>query len=191
MHIKIAITGASCTGKTTLAHELMRDTRINHVITSVINVDARTILKQLGFQSMDLMNREELKSFQLNYYEKKKQIEKGLNDFLAERSFVDVAAFWLIRDTFEQGIDEQNRLIIPCQTESQKYDLHIFLPFGIIPFESDGYRSEDIELHTKVSAQMKSFLVEWNLMFVEIDTDDLHLRVDQVVTEILALVNQK
>lgn len=139
---------------------------------------------------MDLMNREELISFQLGYYEKKKQLEKGLNNFLSERSFVDIAAFWLIRDTFDQGISEQNKLVIPCHKESQKYDLHVFLPFGIIPFVSDGYRSEDIELHTKVSVQIKNFLNEWELKFVEITTDDLGLRVEKVVAEILALVNK-
>ena len=104
----------------------MKDTRLNQVITSVVNVDARTILNQLGYHSMDLMNREELKSFQLSYYEKKKQLEKGLNNFLSERSFVDVAAFWLIRDTFDQGNCEQNKMIIPCQKESLKYNLHVF-----------------------------------------------------------------
>lgn len=185
--MKIALTGSTSTGKTTLANELMKDFRIKEKLEIVLNADARSIIRELGCKSMDLMTREQNREFQMLYFIKKKKMENNLDDFLVERSFVDIAAYWLIRDTYDLNIDEQNKLLLPCYEESKKYDLHIYLPFGLIPFEDDGYRPSNIEFNKKICRQTKKFLTEWNLKYIEIKTDDLKQRTDIVTKEILKL----
>lgn len=185
--MKVAITGSTSTGKTTLANELMKDFRIKERLEIVLNADARSIIRELGCRSMDIMTREQNREFQILYFKKKKKMENNLENFLVERSFVDVAAYWLIRDTYDLGIEEQDKLIFPCYEESKKYDLHIYLPFGLIPFEDDGYRPSNIEFNKEICRQTKKFLTEWNLNYIEIKTGDLEQRINIVTKEILKL----
>ena len=175
--MKIALTGASSTGKTTVAEHLFRETDFRKLVSQLIQVDARKLLRTMGFRSMDTMSRQELRRFQIEYFNLKHKTEKGQQDFLVERSFVDVAAYWLQRDTFDLSIDEQNRLLIPSKRESRKYDIHFYFPFGLIQFQADGYRSKQIEVHKKIDRQIEFFLDEWNIEHIILTSTDIEERV--------------
>jgi len=185
--LRIAITGSSSTGKTTLVKALLKHDQFNLKIKSFLNVDARSLLGKMGFQSMDLMNREQLKIFQLEYFKNKREVELGNDDYITDRSFVDVAAYWKQRDTLDQPTIEQDRLIAPCREEASKYNLHIYLPFGLFKFESDGYRSDDNDLHNRIDAQIKLYLKCWELRYITLNTADIQERVEISLRAIEAL----
>ncbi len=161
--MKIAFTGVSSTGKTTLAEELFKDRGIKSVLYEHLTVDARAILKNMGHKSMDKMTKEQLQKFQLLYLNKKILLEKGKECFLVERSFVDIAAYWIERDSIGAPSDVTNLLLEKCRNQSKKYDLHVYFPFGVIPFEEDGYRSENMESHFRVDARILQLLTQWQL----------------------------
>src|SRR5207245_4214852 len=112
------------------ANRLMNMPEFRHVIPRFVTVDGRAILDRMGFRSMDRMRRDELRLFQEIYFETKIKTEHGLDSFLTDRSFVDVASYWFCRDTFDLPADEQMRLIVPCREASKRYDVHFYFPFG-------------------------------------------------------------
>lgn len=161
--MKVAFTGASSTGKTTLARALFVDKGIKRVLCEHLSVNARTILNEMGHKSMDKMTKAQLQKFQLLYLDRKLLLEKDKGSFLVERSFVDIAAYWIERDSTEAPNNITELLIEECKNQSKNYDLHVYFPFGVIPFEEDGYRSLDMESHYKVGARILKLLSQWNL----------------------------
>jgi nicotinamide riboside kinase len=161
--MKIAFTGASSTGKTTLAKALFNDRVIRRVLCEHLSVDARTILNDMGHKSMDKMSKSQLQKFQLLYLDRKLILEKDKENFLVERSFVDIAAYWIERDSTEAPNNTTELLIKECKNQSKKYDLHVYFPFGVIDFEEDGYRSLDMESHFNIDARIIKLLNQWKL----------------------------
>src|SRR4051812_17933176 len=108
--MRIAFTGTSSTGKTTLARELMRVPEFANVVGTFLTEDARALLRELAHKSMDTMSRDELRRFQEEYFQRKAKKEQGAGSFLVDRSFVDVAAYWLVRDTVDLPPNVQEKL---------------------------------------------------------------------------------
>ena len=90
----------------------------------------------------------------------------------------------LERDAFDLSRTIQDLLTAQCRQRARKYDLHIYLPFGVIPFHSDGYRSEDILLHRRIDVRIKNLLKEWDIRFIELATPNHQERVDLVMRKI-------
>ncbi|NUQ77828.1 MAG: AAA family ATPase [Polyangiaceae bacterium] len=165
--MKIAFTGTSSTGKTTLVRSLMKAPDFTKHVSRFLTADARALLEELGFHSMDSMSRDQLRTFQLRYFSRKQQIEQNQDHYVTDRSFVDVAAYWVQRDTLEIPA-ERNRLVLPCLGEAKKYDIHFYIPYGSIDFEPDGYRSNDLRFHQRIDRQILEFLKEWQLPYIQI-----------------------
>lgn len=187
--MRIALCGSSSTGKTALANELMNIPTINDILKRRLNVDARLLLRSMGFMNMDEMTEEETRLFQCAYYFKKKLLECNAEDFLTERSFVDIAAFWLIRDARSCSCNLHKWFADLCFSEAVKYDMHIFIPFGLIPFQPDGYRSTDLKVHKLISSQIETLLISWNINYIKITTADLSERIKVAVSSIASLIN--
>jgi len=179
--MKIALTGTSSTGKTTLAKALLKEKSFYKYVTKFLSADARSILDKKGFHSMDRMTKQDIIEFQREYVSTKSEMENLEDNFITDRSFVDCASYWLIRDTFDMDASIQNTLISECYIQALKYDLHIYLPFGIIPFESDGYRSENIDIHERIDEQINSFLIEWHIKYLTLGMDSLEERIRTVI----------
>lgn len=177
--MKITLTGSSSTGKTTLSKALMANAFFASTVRAFVTTDARRILTEMGHTSMDLMKKEETRIFQLKYFEKKANLESELADFLTDRSFVDVAAYWVVRDS-EPG-EERDNFVRECRKQSSHYDVHFYLPTGVIPFESDGYRSEDMSFHKKIDLTIKGILDDWRIPYVTLGVSDLDQRVQRVL----------
>lgn len=184
--MKIALTGTSSTGKSTLAKALLEDKRFRKYACKLIKVDARKIIESYKCKNIDDMTRKQLQEFEINYFKEKKALESKQYNFIAERSFVDIAAFWVVRDTYDLAIEIQNKLVEPCRVESRNYDLTVYLPFGVIPFEADGYRSVDLKFHSKIDNIISTYLKEWNINHITLGFADLDKRVDTVITTLLA-----
>ena len=182
--MKISLTGSSSTGKTTLAMGLMSSEKFKKIVSKFIYVDGRNILKQMGCQHMDKMSREQQKKFQLEYYKKKLELEENQDNYLTDRSFVDIAAYWLVRDTYDQSSQEQNLLLKPCKNLALKYDYTFYLPTGIIDFEKDGYRPERPEFNELVDNKIRNFLKEWKINYYTIKDKSLTKRLNFILKTI-------
>lgn len=84
------------------------------------------------------MTREQTIHFQKIYFKRKKLIEVKEENFIVDRSFVDVASYWLVREC-DNNLEIANELINEAKILSKSYDLHFYFPYGLISFEDDGY----------------------------------------------------
>ena len=185
--MRIALTGASSTGKTTLAGSLMREPWFRQHVDDFLTTNARGLLERMGHKSMDRMRRDELRQFQRGYLLLKQQMEEGRNRYLTDRSFVDVAAYWLRRDATELAPELRAELVEVCRVAARRYDLHVYCPFGAVEFEPDGYRSDDVRSHGEIGEQIASLLSEWGIKFITLDTADHEERIARVLAEVRAL----
>ena len=179
--MRIAFTGSSSTGKTTLAREVMRIPEFEVLVGRFLTEDARALLREMGHTSMDEMSREDLRSFQRRYYDQKSENEKRFESFLVDRSFVDVAAYWLVRDAFDLEPKDRDALVLSCEAGARLYDLHFYFPIGSIPFISDGYRSERIDFHERIDAAIRDLCIQWRITLIPIASPNLKQRIEQVV----------
>jgi nicotinamide riboside kinase len=178
--MKIAFTGASSTGKTTLANLLMKKSEFVSTVPLFLTADARKILDEMGFRSMDQMSQAQTRAFQMRYYNIKKSIESCQNHFLTDRSFVDVAAYWIERDVSREDCGS-DQLESECFAEAKKYDIHFYFPIGEIQFESDGYRSDNLEFHSRIDRRIQSYLNLWGIRFIQISSNSLDDRLERVM----------
>lgn len=189
--MKIAFTGSSSTGKTTLARQLMENEQFVGVVGEFVTEDARSLLQSLGHSSMDNMSRDELRRFQLRYLEQKLANETNRRKFLVDRSYVDVAAYWLVRDSFDLPIERQESFANRCRELAGSYDLHVHFPFGVIPFASDGFRSESVDFHRRIADKIHELLNSWGISFISIESNDLPQRMQQVVSRVAELARDR
>lgn len=161
--MKIAITGASSTGKTTLARELC--TGLPRYMQ--LNVDARRLLTSHGERNVAEMSSAKYREFQLEYITQKINIETSGQDFITERSFVDCCAYWDFHCAKDSTPTENLRVHEVCEEWSRKYDFHIYLPFGQSPFELDGYRNPSRAYHTDIGKAILSLLQQWGLRYLD------------------------
>jgi nicotinamide riboside kinase len=185
--MKIAFTGSSGTGKTRLANELKKLEQFQSKFTQFITVDARKILTEQGNKSVDEMIPQELESFQLKYFAHKTKAEKGKDNYLTDRSFIDLAAYWIVQVAPYVSLSKTNDYIQKCCYEAQKYNIHFYFPYGIIEFESDGYRSESAKFHKDVDDQIRKLLNKNKLKTVNINDVDINERKRKVIDNILKL----
>jgi hypothetical protein len=162
--VKIAFTGASSTGKTTVARHIL-STGLLPSITRTLNIDGRSLLRDAGHESIDAMTKQELRAFQILYLHKKDELERNQENYLTERSFVDVASYWLSRDDPSDESGRSQWMLSRCQDFAGRYDVHVFFPWGAVNFEADGYRSELAEGHRRFSEQALILLRKWKVPY--------------------------
>lgn len=182
---RIAITGASSVGKTTLARALMNDQWFRDVVPVLIPEGARSLLRSMGHTSFDGLARSELLDFQRRFFAWKQAEESRYESYLVDRSFVDVAALWLERDTFDLPQEVQNEMAIPCRQLASRYSLLVHVSPEAIEFEYDGERESDLDLHARVAARIARSLVEWELPYITVASPSLDARVEAVKEHIL------
>jgi len=186
--MKIAFTGTSSTGKTTLIKELFKNDEFESYNLNFSTTDARLLLDNMGAKQMDLMTDTQRMTFQKLYFRKKKEQELEKDNFIVDRSFVDVASYWLVRECKNDiSLANENNLLIQSKEFSTRYDIHFYFPYGIIPFEADGYRSENDKQRQEIGIQIYTFLNEWNLKYISLDTENLSERVKIVIETLQGL----
>jgi nicotinamide riboside kinase len=180
MQMKISLTGCSSTGKTTLARTLMQQPKFRCCASRFLSVDGRQILDDMQVKSMDKMSREQQRRYQMEYFNKKMSIEVQQHDFITDRSFVDVAAYWTVRDTFDKSKDDQDVLVAPCRKFARLYDFTFYLPYGVIAFEDDGYRPESTEFNQMIDRKIRYFLRKWDIRYCVLNMAPLSQRIAAV-----------
>lgn len=182
--MRIAFTGTSSTGKTTIADRLMADARFTPRAPKFVTADARAMLRAQGHASMDAMSRQELLAFQYGYLRHKLVSEAGVDGYLTDRSFVDVAAYWLERDSFGVDEAESHQFVAQCEAAARRYDLHVYFPVGVIAFQDDGYRSRNLQFHARIDARITGLLADWGIDAMVLRSADIDERVEEVVARL-------
>ncbi|ADU61437.1 MAG: ATP-binding protein [Pseudodesulfovibrio sp.] len=156
--MKIALTGPSSTGKTTLMNDLLDCSSMSQIDASCARVDIRSLLRNLGLRADGKgCNKEQMRKMQWAILEEKQRVEKTLDSLVTDRSYLDLAAHWLHRDGTD---DEETKVYVNQCVElaSANYDWHIYLPLGRIPFVPDGERPEDMGFQLAVNTSIEQLL---------------------------------
>lgn len=183
--MRIAICGAGSTGKTTLSKKLLDEPLIKQLNLKSIDVDARRIIDAMHHMNIDNMTCEERIAFQREYAATKIALEENETDYITQRSFVDIAAYWVVRDAVNETIQFKQEMIDLCRKWAMRYDKHIFIPFGQIPIEFDGYRSLDTAQYYAVSEKIEWYLNEWKIGYHRISSANLCQRIESAKAYIL------
>jgi len=166
--MKIAFTGASSTGKTSLAKALHEKIARLEYIT----VDARNIIDSLKHSNIDNLNQKE-------WLDQKNNQEKNKNFFITDRTYIDAIAYMENRNIYDEI------LLDSCLTKMREYDFIFYLPLGrIIAFQNDGYRSKNEDENKNVDVIIQRLLNDNKIFNYRIDISDFDKSLDYVLSTI-------
>jgi nicotinamide riboside kinase len=170
--MRIAFTGASSTGKTTLAKA------INEKIPELeyITVDARKIINELNHINIDNLSEKEFLLFQKEWLSQKITQECKKKNFITDRTYIDAIAY------IENKNIDNELLLNTCLSRMKDYDLIFYLPFGRIPFQNDGYRSKNYDEYKNVDAIIQRLLNEQNIPFHIVNIADFDESLNYVIS---------
>jgi predicted ATPase len=184
--MRVALTGASCTGKTTLLNDLLETALFKERGIKPIQLDNRRILSGMDLRADGVgAERGRRREFQWKLLSEKKKLEINKFAYITDRSTVDMAAYWMVRDA-EGAIDsEGEEYIAECKAFALQFDLHVHLPFGAIPFKADGQRPQDENFNKLTCETVLCFLDEWKLNYISLTQISLLARTNAVISSLL------
>tara|TARA_R110001583_G_scaffold195128_3_gene369579 strand:- start:13911 stop:14474 length:564 start_codon:yes stop_codon:yes gene_type:complete len=181
--MRIALTGASSTGKTTLLGDLLDSVFFKDRKIDKSQIDIRRMAIDLGVNAGGTENQDlSLREFQWRVLEAKRKSEYGLKLYITDRSTVDMATYWLVRESPNEIDDEGVKYIDACRNYAAIFDLHIHLPFGAIPFMNDGERPSSVNFNRQTCLQVQKFLNEWKVPHITINETGREERVNEVIS---------
>jgi nicotinamide riboside kinase len=144
--LRIGITGASCTGKTTLTSSLAKNLEM-----AVAKECAREAASAVGIGDSNQVCAANAIEFQRLVFELKVRTEQELQPcYVSDRTVIDCAAFWLYREVKGVlGAPPSRRRnyfrAVEEYLEQKPYDVLFFIEHGAFPWRDDGFRIEDQE----------------------------------------------
>ncbi|RYA23127.1 hypothetical protein CRU96_09635 [Malaciobacter halophilus] len=168
--MKIAFTGASSTGKTTLAKAIEEKLLIKY-----INVDSRKIIDDLNHSNIDNLNEQEFLEFQKIWLSEKLINESSTDKFITDRTYIDAIAYMCNRNI--NNFELFNNYI----KNMDVYDLIFYLPTGRIPFLDDGYRTKDEEANKNVDNLILELLEKNSIKYYKVDISDFASSLEYIV----------
>lgn len=181
--MRIAFTGASSTGKTTLSNHILGDARLAAAMGPFVTTDARRLLRELGYENIDSMGLDDRIRFQFAYLERKLALESGHESFFTDRSFVDLAAYWL--QYTGRTLADGDEYVARCRSEVGRYGAHFYFPSELLPLKADGWRATETGSREKTDGHIRAILDAWGVPAIALNELDLDLRRDRVA-EVLA-----
>jgi len=163
--MKIAFTGSSSTGKTTLAKLL----ETKKIVQNYITTNNRELMKEYNIKNIDEFSKDNYVLFQKDIINNKKIIESKYNTFVTDRTYIDTIAYLLSKDCLN------NTLYLECIDNMSIYDIVFYIPFGKIEFENDGFRSNNEDMNSLVDRYIRETLDKANIKYYtvnEISIDD-------------------
>lgn len=168
--MKIAFTGSSSTGKTTLATALCDIGCVKYFI----NIDSRKIIEKHNTKNIDDFTSENYLAFQREWVDTKKKSEEHFNDYITDRSYIDAIAYMKCKNMVDQT------LIGVALQEMKKYDFVFYLPFGKIAFEDDGYRSRNNSFNAMVDEKILELLDYYSIEHYKVEASSLEQRIQYI-----------
>lgn len=143
--MRIALSGSAGTGKTTLGHALAESLDLPFVEEGM----RERIGAGLAPATLTAEAYEDL--IESLWDEQREREDSHANGFVADRSPIDFAAFWLHYGSLHdrQRTDRRMRAWLE---ELSCYDRIVLLPWGVLPLEDDGVRSTDRWLQFRFQA---------------------------------------
>ncbi len=142
---RIAISGSAGVGKSTLARRLAQDLGLPY-----LGEGMREYLERTG-TDLHTLGHEGVRDLVLTLWDERRDAEaRAAAGFVADRSSIDYAAFWLyyrFPTLADQTADRFAEWLAP-----HRYDHHFVLPWGVLPLVDDGVRTTDrwTQLHVQL-----------------------------------------
>ncbi|MBU0598723.1 ATP-binding protein [Patescibacteria group bacterium] len=157
--MKLALTGAQSTGKTTLAKELSKLFNL-----PLITEQSRTVIKQFNVTAPKYLKEEELPDFQWKLFASQIIEEQSKKNFISDRCPTCFAAYASQFCKDETFIKEYAQKIENYLLLVKPYDLIIYVP-PMFPIEDDGIRSSSEEVQHKTDLLIQHFLEMWKTKY--------------------------
>jgi nicotinamide riboside kinase len=180
---RVALSGCGGSGKSTLATALSLDLGWSRVAEGV-----RDYLKKNKIDGLRKLSAEETMKMQWELLNKKIETEKSLEQFVADRSTADNVAYalrWCAWDVPEKEVRDYVKEAFAHAYNT--YDLIIHLPWGAIPLEGDGIRSDKKMYQYEIDASIRGLLMKWEIPHYICKSITVKDRVD----ECLHIMNKK
>lgn len=132
--LRIALSGSAGTGKTTLGRKLAGELGVPFVEEGM----RRRI--ESGFRPHGYGAREWAALIRDLWDEQRAAEDAAVGGFVADRSSLDFAAFWLHYGLHED-VDETEQFVNEMREHALRYDRIVLLPWGALPLVDDGVRS--------------------------------------------------
>lgn len=184
--MRIALTGSSSTGKTTLLEDLMGTSFFQDNEYISVQIDTRSILNEMCLRADSAgCTPEEMRKFQWRILEEKQAKEAKAASFITDRSYLDLAAYWLAR---VNKIDQETASYLnACIAAAARYTTHIYLPLGRIPFKNDGFRPANPSFLQKVSDEIYTQLQTNYFKYLSLAENDRKTSTDLVLAHLNSL----
>jgi len=186
--MKIALAGSAGTGRTTIAKRIA--SAINYIPLTNL---AKSLLKTEGFKYGTEETVEEFlatPSKQLKLFQLKQEKENELENFITDRSWIDLAAYCI------QGMQnctnfDISSFIEDCRIEVEKYDAIIHIPWGRQPLQPNGTRTINPWFQFMIDSIICRLADQWKLQMIEIDNSLTNMDAVQEILTSIKCINPK
>lgn len=149
---RIALSGSAGAGKTRLGRALSAELGLPFIEEGMrARLESGLDLHELGFEgwralSWELWNEQR---------EREDAALRSAGGFVADRSSIDFAAFWLHYGLFEEA-PETERYLEVMRSAAERYERVLLFPWGVLPPEADGVRSTNPWLQLRFQSIVES-----------------------------------
>lgn len=181
--MRIAITGAQGTGKTTLTERLAEELNI-----PVIPECSREVARKLGIAHLSQLSVDGFARFGKLCLETQLQQERSYTSFVSDRSTLDSAVYWL---KWLEGVrppGETAAFLNKARENMSNYNYLFYLPLEFSP-AWDGFRSTDQAYQQEVDACFQKLFKGWGVQYHPL-TGSLEKRLSSAL-EVLAAGESK
>ena len=173
--MRLALVGSASTGKTTLVKAIGDRFKIK-----VIPEFAREIIAEMGKLSPKDLTPEESYYFENEIITRKIRMERRYKTFIADRSTADNAIYYL-KFCSRHYDDKANQQYVKKAVNHLKiYDKIIVLPWNVIPYEEDGFRSGDKYYQYEIHCCLIGFLHDNKIKYEVMKDVELEHRVKRL-----------
>ncbi len=177
--MKIGITGAQGTGKTTLASILAEVLGI-----PLITEQVRKVAKDMGIESLKKV-RADIETggvFQEACLKYQLSVEQGLSDFISDRTTIDNAVYWLKHHAHHWPSQVSIAYYRDAFRNIRNYNLILYVPPELEPID-DGFRDMGREHQLEIDFYIRCFLSQSGANYITV-SGSIEERVERVLYEI-------